>query len=49
MLAVILITQSNFEAAANEYRKFFDFDPGSPAAAAARDFLSKWRPDAQVP
>jgi len=49
MLAVILITQSNFEAAANEYRKFLDFDPGSPAAAAARDFLSKWRADAQVP
>ena len=40
MLAVMLITESNFEAAANEYRRFLDFDPGSPAAAAARDFLS---------
>lgn len=49
MLAVILVTQSNFEAAANEYRKFLDLDPGSPAAAAARDFLSKWHPDGEVP
>lgn len=49
MLAVILVTQSNFEAAANEYRKFLDLDPGSPAAAAARDFLSKWHADTEVP
>ena len=49
MLAVILVTQSNFEAAANEYRKFLDLDPGSPAAAAARDYLSKWHADTEVP
>ena len=48
MLAVILITQSNFEAAANEYRRFLDFDPGAPAAAAARDFLSRRQAAAQV-
>jgi tetratricopeptide (TPR) repeat protein len=49
ILAVILTKESDFPSAANEYRRFLELDPGSPAAGSAREYLATWRAAALIP
>jgi len=49
ILAAIFLEEGNRQAAADEYKLFLDFDPDSPLAALAREYLAKWRASAQGP
>jgi tetratricopeptide (TPR) repeat protein len=49
ILAVMFTNEKDFASAANEYRRFLELDPASPAATRAREHLANWRAAALIP